>query len=220
MHSAGGYLDQKTRSPLSMGAAIAINGAVVGALLLANPEVVERLPKTFIAVPIPAEKPPEPVSEPPKPRVETKQPPRPVVVAMKTPLDPSESDFVTPTTVLPPLGTIGTGSGDSGVVETVTPPHTPVFIGARVHPRYAGALQPPYPPGKQRLGEEGVVVVRVLIGPDGRVKQIERVEAADDAFYKATAEQALKKWRFMPATRDGAPVESWRTMTVRFRLEG
>ena len=66
-----------------------------------------------------------------------------------------------------------------------------------------------------RAEMEGFATVRVLIGTDGRVKQ---VEASDTAFLDATRKQALSKWRFLPATRDGEPVESWREMTVRFQL--
>jgi len=43
--------------------------------------------------------------------------------------------------------------------------------------------------------------------------------ATDAAFFEATRTQALRHWRFQPATRDGIPVESWRTMTVKFKLE-
>ncbi|WP_235524059.1 energy transducer TonB [Sphingomonas sp. Leaf33] len=51
------------------------------------------------------------------------------------------------------------------------------------------------------------------------MKSVERVDAANDAFYDATRRQALNRWRFRPATRDGVPYETWRTMTVRFVLE-
>ena len=38
------------------------------------------------------------------------------------------------------------------------------------------------------------------------------------AFAKATEKQALKAWRFKPATRDGIAVEDWQTLTVRFDI--
>ncbi len=63
------------------------------------------------------------------------------------------------------------------------------------------------------------MTVRVLIGVDGRVKQIERVDATSDAFWNAARTQALSRWRFRPATRGGVPEEAWRTMTLRFVLE-
>ena len=80
--------------------------------------------------------------------------------------------------------------------------------------------QPPYPASEQRLGREGRVTIRVLIGIDGRVAAAERVRATSDAFYRATEQHALRHWRFRPATVDGRPVESRKSITVEFRLDG
>lgn len=115
-----------------------------------------------------------------------------------------------PPPALPPAP----GLGDAGTV--ITPAQPPVIVGAQVDPRYAGLLQPPYPAEEIRAGREGRVVLKVLIGADGRVHQVERVSAASDAFFAATERQALAKWRFTPATRDGVAIEQWQTMTVRF----
>lgn len=79
-------------------------------------------------------------------------------------------------------------------------------------------LQPPYPASEQRAENEGSVTVRILIGTDGRVKSVEKVRGASDAFFRATEQQALRHWRFKPATVDGRPVESRKVMTVHFRL--
>jgi protein TonB len=108
----------------------------------------------------------------------------------------------------------------SGIANPPPLPVEPIFKGAQVHPRYFGALQPVYPPGMIREEREGAVRVRVLIGTDGRVRDIQTLQADDPAFLEATRKQALAKWRFLPATRDGEPVESWREMTVRFELPG
>jgi len=216
MHTAGGYLDHKTRSPMSMGAAIVINGTIIGALLLSVPEIGKKVPRVFKLIPITAEKPPEPITAPEEPR-ETQRAARKTVAPIpifETPVPGNNTIETEFTTDFRLPSSSGTGDGFA-----VTPPPAPVFIGPRIDPRYAKALQPAYPPGKQRLGEEGVVVVRVLVGPDGRVLRIEPVEAADGAFFKATAEHAMKRWRFTPATRDGIAVEGWRTMTVRFELK-
>lgn len=110
-----------------------------------------------------------------------------------------------------------TGQGTGSIVET-TIKIEPVFKSAQVNPRFANALQPTYPPGMIREEREGVVTVRVLISIDGRVKRLEAIRADETAFLEATRKQALSKWRFLPATRDGTPVESWREMTVRFEL--
>jgi protein TonB len=65
-----------------------------------------------------------------------------------------------------------------------------------------------------------MVTVRIVIGADGRVKQVEKLKATSDAFFRATEQQALRHWRYKPATLDGKPVESRTTVTVRFRLDG
>lgn len=218
VYAKGGYLDQKTRSPLSLAAAIAVNGGAVAALLLINPTVVTEQFKIFKTIPLPSDPPP-----PPPPKTEPNEPLRKAptdVITLVKPLviDPDIASKIQ-FKPLPPFQPLGGISNDGGTVVTPPPPHVPVFKGSQVDPRYTGALQPPYPPGKIRSGEEGVVVVRVLVGPDGRVKEIQKVEAADEAFFRATAEQAMKRWRFTPATSDGTPVESWRTMTVRFKLD-
>lgn len=94
----------------------------------------------------------------------------------------------------------------------------PVRVGAEIDPRYRAGLQPPYPASEQRNEREGTVRVRVTIGTDGRVKAAEQVSATSDAFWQATRSQALRFWRFRPATVDGRPVESEQVMTVTFRL--
>ena len=54
--------------------------------------------------------------------------------------------------------------------------------------------------------------------PEAVFRAVELIEATDPAFWEATRKQALKYWRFRPATRDGMPVTSDQIMTVRFRL--
>jgi periplasmic protein TonB len=47
---------------------------------------------------------------------------------------------------------------------------------------------------------------------------VEPIRFDEDAFLAATRKQALSSWRFLPATQDGEPVESWKEMTVRFQM--
>lgn len=218
VYAKGGYLDQKTRSPLSLGAAVAINGAMVGALLFANPDIIRNVPTVIDVIHIPLDPPPDPVKPPEQPKQKAQTPQKPIEQVETTkPLPPTGSKFTWPEPELP-VGK-GIAEGTETTTTTKVPPHIPVLVGPKIHPRYRDKLQPPYPPGKIRSDEEGVVVVRVLIGADGRVKQVQKVEASDDAFFRATQEQALRYWRFLPATEDGVAVESWETKTVRFRLD-
>ncbi|MBW8911537.1 MAG: TonB family protein [Sphingomonas sp.] len=162
-------------------------------------------------------------------------PPPPDRIPPKTKALPNEQIYVppvpdlppipqTPTDVtpdLPPLPPMGTEIGKTPEIGTVITPVVvakPVIVDAFVESRYQSLLQPPYPPEEQRAGNSGRVVLRVLVGTDGRVKQVEKVSAASDAFFAAAQRQALGKWRFKPATKDGAPIEQWKTMSLRFVL--
>lgn len=217
------YADRYGKTGIKPGAltvAIGLNGAVLAALIFSAPEVIKRLePAPLVTTNIP-------ITEPPPPETPEKIVPKiKQVVIVPPPLErPTATDPVAPprTDYTPPSGTAGRETGVAGgtgtIVAPYVPPHQPVTVGAKVDPRYAKFLQPDYPPGERRMGREGKVVVRVLVGIDGRVTQVELLSAASDAFFAATRKQALSKWRFTPATRDGVPQEDWRIMTVTFVL--
>ncbi len=97
-------------------------------------------------------------------------------------------------------------------------PRAIVKTSARPDPRYARSQQPDYPMSMRRAGIEGRVTVRVLIGADGRVKDVTLVQSPDPAFFEVTREHALKNWRFKPATVDGQSVEAWFQMNLMFKL--
>ena len=85
---------------------------------------------------------------------------------------------------------------------------------------FARLCPPPYPAMSKRLGESGRVVVRVLIGPDGRAQdaRIQRssgFERLDDAALEA----ARDRWRYVPGTRGGVPEAMWFNVPVNFVLE-
>jgi protein TonB len=176
-------------------------------------------PPILRTYPVPPDAPPPPPD--PKPQPKAKTPP------IETPYTPPH-----PEVPVPPINTLPTTdipqppstdpfigkAPDPGPVFTPAVIPKPVIIGAIVDPRYQGLLQPPYPPEEQRAGNSGRVVLRVLVGTDGRVKQVEKVFAASDAFFAAAQRQALGKWRFKPATKDGVPIEQWQTMSLRFVL--
>lgn len=217
------YLDKRQFSPASMGITVAVNGGILAMLLTLAGGVVSVLPDdgTIIFQPTP---PPPPITEViPKPNTD-----KPVET-----LKPVKQYTVPPTQNPPPAGnndlTAGTGltptlpppTGGTGIEIPAGPliqPHVPVFIKPIIDPRHKASFQPDYPGTMIRAGLEGVAVVRVLIGTDGRVKEVEAVRADEEDFLKVTRAHALRKWRFKPATQDGIPIESWKEMTVRFEF--
>lgn len=214
------YADIKNRpSPVSLGSAFMINGLLITGIIFAAPNIVgdpADVPTTIEFI-----TPPKPDTMIEKQKVQPDpgsiakrltQPPTP-------PLGPkSENDAAAETGLIevPPLPPLPLGGGT--IFENPPIRIEPIFKGAVIHPQYRSNLQPEYPPGLIRQEIEGSVTLRVLVGTDGRVKAIEPVRFDDEDFLKVTRVQALRKWRFLPATRDGVAVESWREMTVRFQI--
>jgi protein TonB len=214
------YADRAKRfSPTGAGAALAVNGALIAGLILAfAPVIITKVPPTILKTYTVHENPPPPPVPEIKPKTDSPRsdpqvyvPPVDTPVRSENPIIGSDIKVDTPPVTAPP----STGTGVA--IEPPAPP--PPLLAASVDPRYARDFQPEYPSMNIRSGIEGTATVRVLIGVDGRVKQIEQVSATHPAFFDATRRQALSKWRFKPATRGGVPQESWKTMTVRFVLD-
>lgn len=219
------YADRHARpegiKPGSLSVAVGINAALVGALMFASPavELIRERTLTISNVPVdvpPPPPPPEPVEA--KVTTQARSAAQPERVDVTIPIvNAGASDSVVPLLPLPPLPLPPLPTGEATRIDPPVAP--PVLIDARLDPRYARDLQPQYPAGERRAEREGMATVRVTIGLDGRVTAATCVTATNEEFCRVTQAQALAKWRFRPATRDGAAVESSKTMTVRFELE-
>lgn len=215
-----GFLNQKQRHPVALAAALTINLGAVAALLLAKSGAIPLPPGAIPLIEIPITTPPPEVAQNP-PKAEA-----PVKRTTVIPVDKPQPAHVDRGIDIAGTGTAAGGettSGEQGVRTIVEPelkpPPAPVLTEASALARAARDFQPPYPSQLLRMRVEGKAVVRVLIGTDGRVKQVAIISADDPLFAEATETQALRKWRFRPATRDGEPVEAWKQMTVRFEIK-
>ncbi|MEG3176794.1 TonB family protein [Sphingomonas sp. RB3P16] len=215
------YANRHGLNPGGVAFALGTSAVLLFGLSLTAPHFLPNVVPTITATNIPLDPPPPPKPEP-KPTPEIRQAaqplkPRPESIDLTKPIVASNPSGPIATHVdPPPLQPIAGGTGDGGTI--VTPP-APILTLPRLDSRYASAFQPVYPSDERLAGREGRVVVRVLIGADGRVKQVEPVSPLSPAFYDATRKRALEKWRFTPATRDGVAVEAWQTMAVRFVLD-
>jgi protein TonB len=220
-----GFLAQKPASPTSLVIVIALHGAALTALMLAKTEIERRAPVITKMLDIPEVKPPPP--EPVK-KVETEQPPLEsrieTVRTIVTPPINREVVISQPRDDRPVIfdpGPIGTGTFQPPSEPAPQPQPQPVPEPVRTEAQLdsRSRLQPPYPAAEERAEVTGSVTVLIVIGTDGRVKAVEKLSAASDAFFRATEQQALRHWRFKPAMVDGKPVESRKRMTVHFRLD-
>lgn len=64
----------------------------------------------------------------------------------------------------------------------------------------------------------GVVIVEAVIDEQGNVKDIKVLKGLPKGLDEAAVE-AVRSWRFTPATMDGTPVPVYYTLTVSFTLE-
>mgnify|MGYP003406633713 CR=1 FL=1 len=112
-------------------------------------------------------------------------------------------------------------------VTNVKPPPAPppakamVKKAPEIDPKFKRRFQPEYPPTSRRLGEEGSVVLQVLVGPDGKV-QDGKVQKSSGfpRLDEAALKHALRAWRFTPGSEDGNPVTTWHSVKVTFKIEG
>ncbi len=84
---------------------------------------------------------------------------------------------------------------------------------------YLNNPKPAYPPLSRRLGEQGKVVVRVLIGVDGTAQQAEiRSSSGYDRLDQA-ALATVRSWRYVPGRRNGVAEAMWFNVPINFVLE-
>jgi len=77
---------------------------------------------------------------------------------------------------------------------------------------------PVYPPRCLRLGIEGTVRVRVLVGEDGRPQEVTVGKSSGESALDNAAMDAVRTWRFEPARHNGVPVRAWAIIPVEFKL--
>jgi protein TonB len=85
------------------------------------------------------------------------------------------------------------------------------------HLRNAGAE---YPRLARRLGEQGRVLLRVLVSRTGVAEKVEVETSSGSPRLDHTAREAVARWQFVPARRGEEPVAAWLLVPVVFRLEG
>ena len=137
-----------------------------------------------------------------------------------------QPDFVIPTpsvaidlesdpeqTIAPPQtpGSFGEGTGGSAVV-------VPIVVPVQTDPRHP-LTQPPYHPADIREGNQGFVEVEVYVLPDGRVGDARILKSSGfQRMERTTLDEAKRRWRLIPATRDGVPFAQWHRLRVVFKL--
>jgi protein TonB len=209
----------------------AFHAAGIGRLLTLQPDASEELrPKLFeislqrLPPPrLPQElerTPPEPNEAPPEKERQQPRLTRPVPILVDTPT----TDPVPPDTEVKPYeigdeslpGVPGPPMPDGALNEPPTGENASGTPYAKLKP--LEVVPPLYPPRCRRLGIEGTVRVRVLVGERGRPLEVLVGHSSGDASLDDAALDAVRRWRFEPARRDGTPIRVWAIVPIEFRL--
>ncbi len=75
---------------------------------------------------------------------------------------------------------------------------------------------PRYPPQALRRGESGTVLLRVHVGPDGVPYAVDLVQSSHSRLLDRAASEAVRRWRFLPAQRNGRPVSGIVEVPIAF----
>lgn len=79
-------------------------------------------------------------------------------------------------------------------------------------------VAPDFPNDLRNKGISGVVMVNVLIDAQGNPQDLKVTKSSNSAFEEPAVE-ALRKWKFKPAERDGANVALRVVIPIRFSVD-
>jgi protein TonB len=188
--------------------AVAMHAAAIGFLLQYEPTrraIGDAMPIMVNLITPVAEKPQEPPKPlPVKPRVVEKKPfePAPVLTA------PAEAPapYVAP----PPPPASEPIAAPAPVTLPVVPPD---FNAA-----YLRNPPPAYPYQARRLGQQGKVVLHVLVNTAGLPDKVELRASSGTGSLDEAALDAVRNWRFVPAKQGDKPVAAWVLVPIVFSL--
>lgn len=195
-----------SRRLIGIGAVIVFHVVLIWALVngLAR-KAIELLPAPIetkiIKEDIQKEEPPPP---PPPPKLDIPPPPfvPPPDINIQTP-PPANAITVqdkVPTPPAPP-------------VPKAPPPSFPLKVSGK------GCRPPEYPPISNRLGEQGSVVLQLLVGVNGKVTDSKVEISSGYPRLDEAARRALSLCKFEPAIVDGVPTPAWGAIKYTFRPE-
>lgn len=86
-------------------------------------------------------------------------------------------------------------------------------------PRPVDAPPPRYPRDAQRRGQQGTVLLRVHVDARGNPGDIDIVDGSGARSLDRAAVEAVRRWRFAPAVRNGQPVAGSVQVPIDFTLQ-
>lgn len=193
---------------------LALADALVSALARRAVTVAPVVVETEIVADTPPVAPPTPPAVPPSPNEPA---PPPKIVAPARPPAPHRSAI----TVEPkPPSRDAEPAPTATIAPPMLPPPAPAMpVQVMPHLDLAKSREPEYPPQSRQLGEQGSVVLQVLVGTDGAVLDTKLVQSSGYARLDQAALRDIKaSYRFVPGTVDGKPEPMWYTIKYNWKL--
>jgi protein TonB len=199
---------------------------------LAGAITINAIALMLLLVPVSA---PAPIAEEPETiytidfrKVEPPPPPKPIEVPVMRPQPQTRAPVpvTQPQPVPQPVNQdviVPDGNEYVPPTETTTDPLPPTIPGPDPLPstrlEYAFAPAPTYPREALLDGIEGTVLLRVLVGVDGKPLSVEIERSSGNRrLDDAARRQVLRKWSFKPAIRNGQAVQVYGLVPVNFSI--
>ncbi len=103
--------------------------------------------------------------------------------------------------------------------EEPEPEPEPEPVKVKKPARLVKSARPDYPKEARQQGREGTVVLRVTVGANGDVGNVNIQESSGHPDLDESAAESVKTWRFDPAKLGDDPISSAVDLPVRFDLE-
>ena len=87
------------------------------------------------------------------------------------------------------------------------------------YPRYQLNTPPTYPGLARKRGQEGTVILQVLVNREGRVDDLKIDTSSNSTLLDRAAVTAVRKWTFEPGRRGEERVPMWVRVPVTFKLK-
>lgn len=153
---------------------------------------------------------PKPIS---KPKPKLRQEPVIAKAPEPAPLPPPLPEETEPAPVEPPPPQVA-----APPVVAPPAPAPPQVVPPQFDAAYLDNPIPAYPPLSRRLGEQGRVMLRVYVAPDGTAHSVEVRQSSGSLRLDRAAKEAVERWKFTPARRGSEPIGAWVVVPVKFSL--
>ena len=147
------------------------------------------------------------------------KPAPPLITLAPSPAAPVEAPAPSPVRLaaVPPPEPAPVPEKEVPALPTVAP--APVAVAAavlpEVPPKMSRVVKPVYPQLALRARIGGIVLLRVLVSETGKPLEIQVLKGVAGGLTDS-AVNAVRGWRFEPATRGGTPVRAWTTIPIPF----